>query len=317
VSAEPARHTGVPPAHRHHLPLGTTAGSILAALSALSFGMTVVFGRSLAVAGLGAPTVLGIRFSGAALFLFTLILVMRRPLLPAPGERAAAYLLGAVLYMGQSSFFFAGLERGSAAAVSLLSYSYPALVTLLEIPLGAGMPARRTWLALVLSLSGAATLVLAGGRVSISSAGIACALTSALGYSFYMLASHRWLRHSDSLTSAAWVALGAGSSFLLQGIWRGELGGAAGYGPALAGNAAASAAAFGLLFAALRRLGASRTSVMMTLESLSAIVLARLFLGEPVGPLQMAGGAAILLGATLIASGREARAKQPGPRAGA
>lgn len=280
------------------------AGSLLAAAGAVSFGVTVVVGRFLALEGIGAPTVLGIRFGGAALFLLALLLVLRRPLLPAPGERIAAFSLGAVVYMAQSSCFFMGLERGSAAAVSLLFYSYPALVTLLEIPLGAGRPGPRALLALALSATGASLLVLSGGRVDISAAGIAFALTAALLFALYMLASQRLLRRTDSVTSAAWVALGTGTSLLAQAALRGGLEAVGPHAAVLTGNVVASAAAFGFLFAALRRIGASRTAIVMTLEAFSAIVLAWLLLGEPIGPLQLVGGAAILAGATLIASAR-------------
>ena len=95
-------------------------GSLLAAAGAVSYGVTVMVGRRLAVAGLGPATVLGTRFGSAGLFLLLLLLLLGRPLLPARGERLAAFGLGAVLYAGEAACFFLGLERGTASAVALL-----------------------------------------------------------------------------------------------------------------------------------------------------------------------------------------------------
>ena len=286
-------------------------GSLLAAAGAISYGVTVMAGRRLALAGLGPATVLGTRFGSAGLFLLLVLLLLGRPLLPARGERLAAFGLGAVLYAGESACFFLGLERGSAAAVALLFYGYPALVTLAELASGAGRPDPRTLLAIALAFAGTTVVVGTGERVDISPAGIAYAAASAASFAVYVLVSPRWLRRTDSVTSAAWVALGAGASFLGGGGALGLLRDPAGYWNWLALNAAATASAFSFLFAALRRLGASRTSVVMTLEAFSAIVLSWLFLGETLGPLQALGGAAVLAAAASIALGRAREASTP------
>jgi drug/metabolite transporter (DMT)-like permease len=75
-----------------------------------------------------------------------------------------------------------------------------------------------------------------------------------------------------------------------------------GHVPALVANGVVTASAFFCMFAGLRLLGPSRTSVVMTLEAFFGIVFAAVFLGETLGGLQIAGGAAILFGAALVAS---------------
>jgi drug/metabolite transporter (DMT)-like permease len=110
--------------------LGAAAGS------AIAFGFTVVIGRALATDGLGGFTALGIRFVLGAAMLFALQAVRRGPLLPAPGERLAVIGLGAVGYAVEASFFYLGLERGTAAAVTLIFYAYPAIVTVAELVQG-------------------------------------------------------------------------------------------------------------------------------------------------------------------------------------
>ncbi len=54
------------------------------------------------------------------------------------------------------------------------------------------------------------------------------------------------------------------------------------------------------MFAALRRIGSARTSVLLTLEAVFAIVLAAVFLGEALGAIQAVGGACVLAGAVII-----------------
>ena len=62
----------------------------------------------------------------------------------------------------------------------------------------------------------------------------------------------------------------------------------------------ATASAFAFMFAALRRVGSQRTSVLLTLEAVFAIVLAAVFLGEGLGGAQAAGGGAVLVAAVII-----------------
>jgi drug/metabolite transporter (DMT)-like permease len=276
--------------------------------SALSFGVTIVVNRSLATTSLGVSTVLGVRFAIAAVLLLAVLVVKRAPLLPARGERVRVVLLGAVGYMLEATLFFMGLERGTTAAVSLLFYSYPAIVTLLEIAAGWEALVGSNLLALALSAGGVAVVVAAGTDVSITTAGVVFSLLGAACFAVYLLASDRLVRSTDSLTTGAWVAAGASASFLMRGALTGTLRAPGPHLGALVLDGVATASAFVLLFAALRQLGPTRTSVVMTLEALFAIVLAAVFLGEGMRPLQLAGGAAILAATVLMARATPAAA---------
>jgi EamA-like transporter family len=69
----------------------------------------------------------------------------------------------------------------------------------------------------------------------------------------------------------------------------------------IVGYGMATAAAFGLTFAALARIGASHTAVVMTLEAASTVPLAAIVLGEGITLIQALGGLAILAAAVVIA----------------
>ncbi|MEA2169194.1 MAG: hypothetical protein QOF76_2494, partial [Solirubrobacteraceae bacterium] len=94
-----------------------------------------------------------------------------------------------------------------------------------------------------------------------------------------------------------WVAIGAASASLGRGAVTGTLEAPGSHILEILAYGLMTACAFGLTFAALQRIGAGRTAVVMTLEAFSAVVLA-------------AVGAA-----ALIARGRDVQAVRPRWRA--
>lgn len=280
----------------------------MAAAAALAYGCTIVFGRLLARAGFGEATALGFRFGIAGVVLLAIQAVRRGPMLPVPGERWRVLGLGGVGYAVESTFFYFGLQRGSAAAVAFIFYSYPAMVTALEVALGAQRFTAPLAGALALTVGGTAAVVLAGGDVSISAAGVAFSLLSAASFAVYATAGARIVPRSHPMTKAAWVALGCATSQLARGLLDGSLEAPGRWWPQVLGTGLATAAAFALMFVALGLIGATRTSVVMTMEAVAAVILAAIFLDEPVRIAQAAGGLAVLTGAVLVA-----RAPRPRP----
>lgn len=286
---------------------GTPAAVALACAGAAGYGVTVVIGRRLAEAGLASATALGIRFAVAAAVLR--LLLAARGVSRAPRGRVLAILaLGAIGYAGQSTLFYMSLQRGTAATSILLFYAYPALVCMIGwVALRERRPAGRTCAALLLSAAGTGLVAAADGPVTIDPAAVAFALGSALVFALYMLAGQRLAGGIDATTTAAWVATGAAIGSVAQGAATGELPAPSGHWVLLAAYGLFTAAAFTLMFAALARLGARHTSVVMTLEALFAVALAMLLLGEPVGPGQAVGGACILA-ATMVVTRTRTRA---------
>ncbi|GIU88697.1 MAG: hypothetical protein KatS3mg009_3212 [Acidimicrobiia bacterium] len=275
----------------------------LAALAAVAFGCTVLFQRAVARDGLAASVALGVRFAFAGALLLAVLALTGRPVLPPRGERVAALVLGCVVYALESTFFYLALERGTAAAVALIFYAYPAVVAAVEAALGRTSVGPRLVAALALAIGGSACVALGGGDVAITGAGVACVVGSIVAFSVYVLAGDRLLVRTDPLTAAAWTAIGAASGVTIGGAVRAELeapsGGAL---AALLANGAATAAAFTLFFVVLGRIGPTRTAIVMALEAVAAVVLAALFLGEDLQGVVVLGGAAVLAGAVLASS---------------
>jgi drug/metabolite transporter (DMT)-like permease len=193
------------------------------------------------------------------------------------------------------------LGHGSAAACILLFYAYPAIVTIVEFIRGRERLTASTVTALALSVIGAAVVAAIGRDVSISVAGVVLAFAAATAYALYLVVGRDVRRGTDAMTTACWVAVGAAGSSLLRGVVGGTLEVPSGHLLQIIAYGAVTAAAFVLTFAALSRIGASQTAVVMTLEAASTVVLAAIFLGEEISFAQATGGLAILAAAAVIA----------------
>ncbi|HEU0132476.1 MAG TPA: DMT family transporter [Mycobacteriales bacterium] len=286
-------------------------GVLAATGSATAFGVTIVVQRSLARSGLPVATALGIRFSVAAAILLLYLALRRAPLLPVRGERRWALLLGGIGYAGEAALFYAALQRGTAGAVSLLFYAYPAIVTLLEVALRLRPPRLVAFAVVVLSTVGVVLIVVTGGSVSISAGGVGYALGAATSFSVYLLLSQRLMRRSPAAAAGAHVAVGAALALLTAAVVTG-MPHVNGHDAALLlANGAATAVAFALLYAALAHLAAGAAAVVMTLEAFVTVGLAALVLGEGIRPLQLVGGVFVVAAAVVVALGSRTRVVDP------
>jgi drug/metabolite transporter (DMT)-like permease len=291
-----------PASSGHPVPVDL-AGAGFVGLASLQFGGVVVMGRLASRSDLTVPSYLMWRFGFAAALLALVLVALRLPFRAAPGEGWKLAGLGAVGYATEAVFFFAGLNHGTAATVTLLFYTYPVMVLLLSWAFGKGLPGAILGGAVAATTLGSAVVVLSGGGVEISEAGILFALASALTFSFYLLGADRVLKETNSLVGAMFVSVSASAGLVLFALASGQ-----GqvpvrwdqWGPIL-GAGAFTAGAFVCLFAGLRRLGAARTSVISATEPLNAAVLAALFLSESIH-LGIAVGGALILGGAVAAS---------------
>lgn len=288
----------------------------LASLGAFAFGCTILFQRGVARDGLPAPTALTIRFGIAGALLLLALRALGRPLLPPGPERRTVALLGFVLYAFESSFFYMGLERGTAAAVALIFYAYPAVVAVAEVVLGAARPRASVVVALLLSVAGSVAIAAGGGRVAISATGVAFVCGSIGVFSTYVIVSDRRLVRTDSLTAAAWTAVGAAAGISIYGLATRQLESpTAGALAAIVATAGATATAFTLFFVVLARIGPTRTAIVMALEAVTSVVLAALFLDEPLRLVVGLGGAAVVTGAVVAALATPASVERREPAA--
>jgi drug/metabolite transporter (DMT)-like permease len=276
-------------------------GIALSITSAVTFGATGVLAKIAYSTGVGVPSLLGSRFTIAAALLW-IVIAIRRPAMPPLRLVLAALALGAVGFAGEATLYFSALTRLDASLLAMLLATYPALVVAVAIAVGRERPDRRRVLALGVSVAGA-VLVLGGSRVSgVDGLGLALAASTVVAYSTYVLLADRVARHFDGMLLATLVITGAAASTLTGGAASGELDFALGV-PAwativtLAGLATVVPIATFLL--ALPRIGPGKASILSSLETVIAVILAALVLDDGLGPAQLAG-AALVLGAVVV-----------------
>jgi drug/metabolite transporter (DMT)-like permease len=291
---------------------GEAVGGVLVALAALCFGSIVVLGKHELEGGITVYSLLAIRFGVAAGVLFALLVALRRPLAAAEGERAGLAVLAVCGYAVEATLFFLALEHGTAAAVTLLFFIYPVVVTLMSWAAGGGRPGRLTLLALACAVSGAAVVVATGTGLSIQARGVVAAVGAATTYSAYLVGADRVLRRTSPLTSAMWVSAGASLGLFAFASLTGNGSLPDGWDEwwPVIGMGLATAAAFVCLLEGIRRIGAVRTAIVSAMEPLAAAALAVLFLGESVTGGIALGGALILVGAVAASLARMATVQE-------
>ncbi|MCW5849312.1 MAG: EamA family transporter [Anaerolineae bacterium] len=281
----------------------------LVTLSAAGFATLAIFGKLALAAGMTLPTMLALRFSGAAL-LFGALLLSRRE---AGGLRLGRGVIGRLLLMGgigyavQSALFLGAVAFIPAAVTGMLLYTYPAWVTLLAWRLDGDRPDRRRWTALALALAGT-TLIAGSPDGQLHPLGLALALASGVWYSGYIVLGNRVVAGVPPLVGSAWVAVGAMTSFTVVGLLLGQIrftftqpdGTLAMLGMVLLATVIPIVA----FLAGLQRLGPARTAILSTFEPVCTVVLAVALLGERLTPTQAIGSGLVLLAVTLLQTRR-------------
>jgi drug/metabolite transporter (DMT)-like permease len=266
--------------------------------SAVAFGALGVFGKLAFDAGVGVVTLLFVRFSVAAAVLWAGTL-RSRSALAGTGARTvlAALALGAIGYAMQAGLFFAALTRMDASLLSMVLYTYPAMVTAAAMVLGRETPSRRRIGALLVSSSGVALVLLGAGASGFDWLGAAMGIGAALTYSGYILVSDHVTVDVPALPLSALVTTGAAVTFGVTGLATGSLDtgfGAEGWAWLTAIALVSTVTPVLLFFGGLRRVGASMAAILSTLEPPTTVLLAFVAFGESPTVVQLSGGALVL-----------------------
>lgn len=275
--------------------------------SAAAFGAMGVFGKLAYEDGSTVGTLLATRFAVAALVLWAILAgTGRLSRLRALTRRDViiAVALGAVGYGAQAGCYFAALDRMDASLLALVLYTFPVMVTVAAIVLKRDAPSVRTAVALLVACVGL-ILVLAGAAAgALDPAGTALALGAAAVYTVYILSSEGISARMDALTLATLVCSGAAVTLTVAGVAGGDLdpGAVTGQGWLWLVSLAvvSTVGAIALFFAGLRRVGPTAAAILSTLEPVVTVLLAGAVFGESLGPVQIAGGALVLLAALVV-----------------
>ncbi len=278
------------------------AGLLLCLLSAAAFSTSTIFGRIALEDGASVLTILGLRYAGAAPLFFGLVIACRHHL-PATGPAMRVFGLGAVAVAAQAALIYAALTRLDAGLVTILLYSFPAMVAVGAIALGREQPSWRKVGALVVATAGILLVLAGNAELEADWIGIGLAIASAVCCAGWLLASDRVLKGMPSLVVSALISTGAASSIWVVGLASGRISfdfGPAAWGAILGTIVITTVVAISTSLAGMARVGPTVASILLTAEVPMAVTWATILLGEGLKPPQQLGGGLVVLAVVLL-----------------
>ncbi len=281
--------------------------------------VTFIWSMSWVLIKIGLEDVPPLTFAGLRYFLgflFLLPLFLRSPEAKtihklAPRHWAFLLILGIVYYTVNQGAIFVGLDNLPAVTLNLmLGFASPTVAFLGILFLRERLSGRQ-WLGVAITIGGAFIyfypLIFPAGQAlgyaAATAAFTSTALASVIG---------RGMNRSGRLTSLTItvISMGIGSTLLLiTGIWTQGV-------PAISWQswliiawlaAIHTAFAFTLWNHTLRTLPAVESSIINNTMSVQIPILAVLFLGETITPLELVGLVVVIIGALLVQLGRQRR----------
>ena len=272
-------------------------GILLVAVSAAAFGIMPIFAKIAYADGTSVYTLLFLRFLVGAVFMLILMAV-RRMKMPSVREIAAFFLLGAIGYTGQSFCYFSALNYTTSGTVSLLLYTYPALVTVGSVIFLKEKLTISKIIALIIAILGA--FIIVGGEFRTNIAGILLAMGAAFVYTAYILISSVVVKEGMGVQSSAFIMTGAAVSFGVMNIFMGfkPPAGVKGYASVVAIALVCTVLALWSFFTGMEKTGPSTASLVSTLEPIVTVAASAIVLSEKLTVNVIIGG--ILIFAALL-----------------
>jgi drug/metabolite transporter (DMT)-like permease len=285
-----------------------SSGILICLAAGAAAGAMAAFGKLAYDEGVTVGTLLAVRFALAAV-LFWLLLAARGRLgeVRAMERRdvAIALALGFVGYAAQAGCYFGSLGRIDASLLSLVLYTFPAIVAVGAVLLGRERLTRRKLQALTLSSGGLVLVVAGAGIGSVDALGVALAFGAALVYSTYILVSDGVSRRVRPQVLAALVCTGAAVTLTVASALLGELRLSvvtpAGWGWLVCLVVVSTVGAITLFFAGLARVGPTSASILSTVEPVITVALAMAIFGESLGAVQALGGLLVIAAVPVLA----------------
>jgi drug/metabolite transporter (DMT)-like permease len=298
-------------------------------VSALAFGTGGVFAKPAYAAGIDWLTLLTWRFAiGAALAWAALLLrpAGRAALRSLPRRTVAIAIALGVLYVGNAGTYYAGLETVALSLATIIVFVYPAIVAVLTLFFGRPPEGLRAWGALGLAVLG--MLLTVGGidpGVGVPIEGLVLVLLAPLIYSVWIMMSARVggerkdraasegdgsgagaqeygaLAMTSTAVALTVLAIAAGSPLGIADIP------SSAWVPIVGIGVISTFVAILTFYEGTRRVGAAQASLISTVEPVWTVALAALLLGERLQPLQLVGGAVILIAVVVAQTARGSR----------
>jgi len=279
--------------------------------AALLWASSGVAGKSLFAGGVTPSELVQIRVTVSTFLLAVAFCVYNRGLFRIRARDLLYFFLlgGVAMALVQITYFYA-VSKIQVAAAILLQYTAPVLVAFYAVRFWNERLTLTKFFSLLFSLAGCYLVV--GGYdmdlLRMNSAGIASALGSAVCFAACTLLGekgmHRYgpwtvLFYAFFFAALSWHLFYPPFRYLRAGYTLGQ------WGWMLYISVMGTVVPFALFFLGVNLIRSTRASITATLEPISAGLLAYLFLGEGLAPLQVVGGGMVLGAVVLLQLKRE------------
>ena len=283
-------------------------GAALALLAALGFSMKAIFVKLSYPYGVDAITLLALRMGfSLPFFLWVGLREQRTGKQLAGGDWGRLFLLGCFGYYGASILDFWGLEYISAGLERLILFTYPTLTILIGVFFQGKPFSRREGFALVLCYTGIGFAFI--HDLGLSEArdvwlGGALVFASSISYAIYLSGSAPMIARIGAMRFAALASLMSSAVTLLHFLATHPLSAFVQpipvYGWGLAMAIFSTVVPVFAQSAAIRRLGAGRTSLFTMVGPLLTIAFGWWLLNEQISLAQMLGAALVVVGILIV-----------------
>jgi drug/metabolite transporter (DMT)-like permease len=280
--------------------------------SAVAFGTLSIFAKLAYSAGLGTEQLLAFRFVLAAAGMWALALAIGQNPLRLERRQASGLLaLGGLLYPAQALTYFYALRTLPASLCVLIVYIYPSLVVI-----AGWLFLRRKisiWHGAALALSFLGVGLLVGTASFQLNSGLLFAFAAPLCYTAFILLGERAMSSVPPVAASATMMSATAIVLCAVAGLEGNLAlphTANGWAVSVGIAVVPTMVAISLFLAGLPRIGASRASLLSTLEPVVTVSLAVVLLGDRFSFLQAIGGALVLLAVVVV---QAAHLWRPGP----
>jgi drug/metabolite transporter (DMT)-like permease len=307
-----------PPPERERRPF---VGYAMVWVAATLFAVNGTVAKVILASGVSSLRLSQVRSTGALVGLAVLLLLFaRRTLRLSRHELPFLAVFGICGLAFVQLFYFLAIHRLPIGIALVIQYVGPLLVALWARYVLHERVRRRIWIALALSLAGLGLIVRIWRGLELDAWGVAAACASAVTFAVYVLLAERAVGRRDPLSLSFYGFLFASLFWAVIQPWWTFPAGVVDDGVSLLGNFADASVAvwllmawlvvfgtivpFALVVGALRHVSATRVGILATLEPVLATLVAYLWLGESLTPVQLVGGGLVLGGIALAQSAR-------------
>jgi drug/metabolite transporter (DMT)-like permease len=277
-------------------------GIIFILISGAAFGLLPWFARTAYDHGTEPLGMLAVRFTFASILLLAVHSFRKTDIsLPSKKLSIQLFLLGAVGYAPQATFFFFGVERIDTSLATVIFYTYPAFVVLASWVVFRHTPSVRMAVCLIVAVLGTA---LTAGQISTGSGlGVALMFGASIWYTGYILISSKITGQSGAFVSLTHVMVGAAvSHLLLLALLRPSLPqDTTGWLAVFAAAIISTVVAMGFFFAGVSRIGPGEAAVFSTIEPVVSIAVGVYALDENLTTTRIIGALCVLVSVAVLA----------------